>query len=356
MKLTQRKSLVSTACVLAAIVRSIGTFTLGSALALISTGAMFGGDEGISSPQLLAETGRSRAVSYGKTPPPRNYNLHTLVYSGGPVMLNHINVYVIWYGDIWYNPPDSDYYPVMDFISNIGKSAYWAINSKYYQQTGGNTWYVTNNIYYADDCFSDSQGNNLTRPDLAIAAMFDGGTCFNSSTSLLTADSNGIYVLLASPGVTLPNPGCGYQDVGWYGGPQAPGGFYFPFIAIPYPSMDPAHCELPYASPNSVTGDALVNQLARLLSDTATNPIRYATPGWQEFDTTGQLIGGTGGTADVLCSGQFGPLQLDSSGKYYSLTLPSSVAWPTASPTRNYLVQQNWVFTDAYNGKCAMQP
>jgi hypothetical protein len=56
-----------------------------------------------------------------------------MMYFGGPVMTAPINVYVIWYGQ-W---SDTSTAPIVqNFISNLGGSPWFKINSLYFQQSG----------------------------------------------------------------------------------------------------------------------------------------------------------------------------------------------------------------------------
>ena len=64
-------------------------------------------------------------------------------YSGGPVMLGTPDVYYIWYGN-WSGNSATTLLP--DFMSNLGGSPYFNINTTYYDSQGR---HITEQIHYA---------------------------------------------------------------------------------------------------------------------------------------------------------------------------------------------------------------
>jgi hypothetical protein len=78
-------------------------------------------------------------------------------YNGGPIMSGNINVYLIWYGN-WSGNTATTILP--DFMSNIGGSSYFNINTTYSDSSNN---VVANVVTYAGSTTdSYSQGTQLT--------------------------------------------------------------------------------------------------------------------------------------------------------------------------------------------------
>src|SRR5689334_18641356 len=105
-------------------------------------------------------------------------------YHGGPVILNGVNVYLIWYGNWSGNTATTI---IKDFLSAEGGSPYFNINSTYY--SGGGT--VLNSVVYkASTTDSYSQGTSLS--DAQIQAVVSSAI----SSGALPKDANGVYFVL----------------------------------------------------------------------------------------------------------------------------------------------------------------
>src|SRR4029077_9507489 len=80
-----------------------------------------------------------------------------IYYHGGPVMLNVVNVYLIWYGN-WGNNTATTILP--DFVSNLSGSPYLNVNTTYYD---GSNNHVSGLVSLAGTTTDNySQGTTLT--------------------------------------------------------------------------------------------------------------------------------------------------------------------------------------------------
>jgi hypothetical protein len=116
-----------------------------------------------------------------------------ILYHNGPVLLGTQNIYLIWYGN-WANRSD-DQILLADFVSNLGWSPYFRINSGYPDASGQTP---TSALFLAGaDADAYSHGATLTEADVAdVVAQ----RVLNSG---LPFDPSAIYVVLTSPDIAL---------------------------------------------------------------------------------------------------------------------------------------------------------
>jgi hypothetical protein len=100
------------------------------------------------------------------------------LYKNENVMFPHTAVYIIWYGT-WTTAAKNI---VQNFVTNVGATAWWAINKPY------GVGKLTFKSAISDSTYS--QGKNLTEPWYVVQNAFN--------KALLPKDTNGIYLVLSS--------------------------------------------------------------------------------------------------------------------------------------------------------------
>ena len=124
-------------------------------------------------------------------------------YHGGPLMLGTTNVYYIFYGN-WSGNTATTILPFL--ADNIGGTAYFNINTTYYN---GNGTHVSNSVAFQGwitDIYS--QGNSLSDDAVRtiVTTAITGGNPHQSGT--LPLDPNGIYFVLTSADVVETSGFC----------------------------------------------------------------------------------------------------------------------------------------------------
>ena len=259
-----------------------------------------------------------------------------ILYHDGLLMLGPSDVYFVWYGCWNVNcgfAGDADSQSILiDFMSNIGATPYFQINTTYSDADGRTP---SGALFYGGSAFDAaySRGVELTAADI------QGVITDKIVARAIPQDPNGIYVLLASADVSSLDTGfCGAAARPHHGNGIAFGSDYrYAFIG------NPARCPAAAApqfvagdgsllpTPNgNLSADAMVSTLAHLLDAIVTNP---TGGGW--FDRYGLE------NADK-CEGQFGTTYLAANGARANVRLGQ----------RDYLIQQNWV--NDKKGHCAM--
>jgi len=128
-------------------------------------------------------------------------------YHGGPVILGGTNVYVIWYGNWSGNTATTI---LQSFLSSIGGSPYFNINTTYYSVSGNTKHPVTNAVTFkgfTNDNYS--QGTALS--DAGVQAVVS----LALSNKSLPTDTNGVYFVLTSADVDETSGFC-TRYCGWH--------------------------------------------------------------------------------------------------------------------------------------------
>jgi hypothetical protein len=238
-------------------------------------------------------------------------------YHGGPLILNGVNVYLIWYGN-WSG--NSATQIVTDFVSAEGGSPYYNINTTYYNGSG--THVATNVTYKGSTTDNYSQGTSLN--DAQIQTVVSSAI----SSGRLPTDTSGVYFVLTSADVTA-NSGFCTQYCGWhtYG---TIGGSNIKYAFVGNPDRCLSACAAQATSPNGNAGaDGMVSIIAHELEEAVTDPDLNA---W--YDSRGQE------NADK-CAWTFGSTYTVSNGSQANMKIGA----------RDFLIQQNWV--NAGSGYCA---
>jgi len=243
-----------------------------------------------------------------------------IVYHNGPVMTNAngINVYVIWYGN-WSGNTGTTIVP--DFLSNLGGSPYWNINTTYYDAAGAT---IKNKLTLSGQTTDNySQGTSLT--DAKVFTVVKSAI----SAGKLPKDANAIYLVLTSKDVNETSGMC-TQYCGWHThGTYSSTDIKYSFVGDAARCL--SSCASQTTSPNGNPGvDGMISVIAHELEEAATDP-----------DLNGWYFASGNENGDQ-CAWTFGSTYTAANGTSANMRLG----------TRDYLIQQNWI--RATTGKCAL--
>jgi hypothetical protein len=239
-----------------------------------------------------------------------------IFYHGGPVMLGIVNVYYIWYGN-WSGNSATIILP--DLATEIGASAYYNINTTYYD--GSNT-HVSKSVHYGGSTI-DNYSGGTSLSDSAIQRVVSNAII----SGRLPKDTNGVYFVLTSADVTASSGFC-TQYCGWhtYG---TIGGSNIKYSFVGNPDRCPSSCSMQTTSPNGNAGaDGMASIIAHELEEAVTDPnlnAWYDNRGYENADKCAWTFGTTYNVNGALANMKLG--------------------------TRDYLIQRNWV--NALGGFCA---
>ncbi len=248
-------------------------------------------------------------------------------YHRGPVLVNGVNAYYIWYGNWSGNTAKSlsngsaGILPVL--ASGIGGSPYFNINTTYYNGSGV---HVLNAVILAGQTNDNySQGTALS--DAGVQAVVSAAI---SSGALGPADPKGVYFVLTSADVNETSGFC-TQYCGWHTHGTI-SGTDIKYAFIGNPDRCPSACSAQSTSPNGNLGaDAMASIIAHELEEATTDPDLNA---W--YDKRGYE------NADK-CAWTFGTTYITANGAHANMNLGGL----------DYLIQQNWV--NANGGYCAVK-
>jgi hypothetical protein len=240
----------------------------------------------------------------------------TITYHGGPVMLGTTKVYYIWYGN-WAG--NSAVTILTDLAQNIGGSAYFNINSTYYNGSGT---HVSNSVSYGGSTNDNySQGKNLS--DRAIKNVVSSAI----SSGRLPNDTSAVYFVLTSSDVSARSGFC-TQYCGWHTYSTISGS-NIKYSFVGNPDRCPSACEAQSSGPNGNAGaDGMASIIAHELEEAVTDPnlnAWYTSGGAENADICAWTFGTTYASGGALANVHLG--------------------------SRDYLIQQNWPAT---NTGCTM--
>lgn len=248
-----------------------------------------------------------------------------ITYHGGPLVLGTANVYYIWYGN-WSGNTATTILPFL--ASNIGGSAYYNINTTYFN---GSNARVSNSVALAGQ-ISDSYSHGPSLTDSAVQAIVRSaieGTDPVHQSGMLPYDPNGVYFVLSSADVAETSGFCS-SYCGWHSYASVSQGVV-KYSFVGNPDRCPSACSVQSVSPNGNSGaDAMASIIAHELEEAVTDPLLNA---W--YDNRGYE------NADK-CAWTFGTTSTTSSGSRYNLVLGGM----------RFLIQRNWV--NAGGGYCSM--
>jgi hypothetical protein len=270
-------------------------------------------------------TGAWSAPSSAVTPLASTSN--GIQYHGGPVLVNSVHIYEIWYGN-WTTASTPARQSLVDtFNHGIGGTPYFNTNSSYYNASGV---YVQNSVSVAGSTTVTGGSTSLSSGSIStiVANVLAAGT--------FPIDANAVYYVFTSRDVSVS--GFLTQYCGFHSALTANStNVQYAFVGDPTgPSV--ANCSAQTASsPNGdVGGDAMVSVVAHELSEATSDPQLNA---WYA-DATGNENGD-------LCAWNFGAYFTAPNGS------AANVTWTINGTSYNYLIQQNWV--NAAGGYCALK-
>ena len=239
-------------------------------------------------------------------------------YHGGPVMLNTVNVYIIWYGN-WSGNSATTILPAL--ASSIGGSSYEHINTTYYN---GSSQHVSGLVNYGGAVYdSYSRGTSLADSDIQtiVSAQISAGH--------LPKNTNAVYFVMTSADVNESSGFC-TQYCGWHTqGTISGSDIKYSFVGNP--DRCPSACEAQTTGPNGNAGaDGMASIFSHELEEAISDPDLNA---W--YDSRGEE------NADK-CAWTFGTESTAPNGAKYNISLGG----------REYLIQRNWV--NASGGYCSM--
>lgn len=261
-----------------------------------------------------------------------------LAYGNGPLMVNGINVYFIYYGR-W--PLKSGQSTLEAFVKDINSASpdppsintprkWWAIALQYYQIVNGVKSYVSNKVTFAKAVYDNYSLGKYLNEDQVWAVVSS-----KISKGLLPKDVNGVYFVLGSSDVSsvgFCTDNCGWHTNEIYQGTS----IKYSFVGDPTTTC-PLECT-GLSTVNAPTGfrgaDAMVVTLGHELVEAATDPEPFS--GWVNFNKEEN--------ADI-CAEVYGGVitqKVGSSTITYNMVGPSGL---------KYYMQGNY---DLKTGKCVM--
>jgi hypothetical protein len=246
-------------------------------------------------------------------------SLSPISYHGGPLIPTP-TAYLIWYGN-WAQTNGTDNASgqqiVRDFLTNVGGSPYYMVNTTY--SAGGYT--ISGGVTYGGDTTTTGypQGSKLS--DANIQTIVN-----NAITSgRLPYNANGVYFVLTSSDVSERSGFC-TRYCGWHtAGTPSAGHVRYSFVGNAARCLN--SCAAQTVGPNGNAGvDAMLSVVAHELEEANTDP--DPSSGW---------VDASGAENADKCAWTFSSRQFTAAnGAIYNMTLGG----------RNYLIQRNLSATD----------
>jgi len=239
-------------------------------------------------------------------------------YHNGPVMTGTPTIYFIWYGNWSGNSATT---VLTDWANGIGGSAYYNINTTYYNASG---------VHLSNAAsFGGSTTDNYTYGSSLTDSQIQSVVASAISSGRLPLSSNAVYFVLTSADVTASSGFC-TQYCGWHTHATI-SGTDVKFSFVGNPDRCPSSCEWQTIGPNGSGGaDGMVSILSHEFEEATSDPDLNA---W--YDNRGYE------NADK-CAWTFGT----------TYTAPNGALYNTSFGGRNWLIQRNWV--NASGGYCSM--
>jgi hypothetical protein len=267
-----------------------------------------------------------------------DWNLGTIyssdmIYNGGPVMVQPVKVYPIWYG-AW------DYTTIAlvdDFIANFSSSNYYKTNTPYYEiepDTDGGRTHVTSTVSFGGNLY-DSYGQGKLLIGIAVWNI----VVESLRWATLTLDPNAIYMVFTSSDVDEGEPGFGFCSdwCGWHD-EIVESGFDVKFAFVGDSMKCPDSCSMKAeydaieaGTPNGdYSADFMVTVVAHEISEILSDP--HPPIGWRDV---------LGLEDEDKTAWTFGTLYSTTNGSVANVHVGA----------REWLVQQNWtLFPDGGQG------
>jgi len=256
-------------------------------------------------------------------------------YHNGPVMRgNPVNAYIVWYGN-WSSTGSNTAATkslIEHFLGTIGGSNIEKVNTTYGDTIGN----VSGNVRFGGSTTNTSTAN---LSDAGVQSVVANAL----NAGALPRDSNGVYFVLTSSGVSETSGFC-TQYCGWHTHATL-GGVDIKYSFVGNPDRCPSGCEAQTTGPNSpATGvggaDGMANVMSHELEEAISNPDLNA---W--FDANGEE------NADK-CNFNFGALYTCTSTSICSAAAKAAGSrFNQTFGNNDWLLQQNW--RNSGGGACA---
>lgn len=309
----------------------------------------------------------SLAVVDGSVDFPKYPDNYPMIYEGGKILTNPVNVYFIWYGD-WGGKKAPSI--LSDLISNIDSSPWYKISTLYYQNVSNPaydagipdvvdaldisdgpiikdippviTTYASNKVTLAKSIYVGySHGLSIHDTDIPIIVKEQ----LDSNT--LPTDVNGIYFVITSINV-VDSDGLCTQYCGWHNSAIInETDIKFSLVGDTEQCPDscstkPNFASLGYEkSPNEDwSADGMASVMLHELAESVADPDPMTDTAW---------IDGRGAENADKCAWTFGTPYVTNDGCSLANIMIGS---------RNYMIQQNWTLSseDKAGGHCALSP
>jgi len=273
------------------------------------------------SPKVIARSrnnhdGQPFAPPHGNAKPGAN----GITYHGGPLLGvvggNPVTAYYIWYGN-WSG--NSAVTILTDFIQNIAPSAYYNINTTYYNASNA---HVVNSVSYGGST-TDNYSRGTSLSDSGVQGVVSDAI----TSGRLPNNPSGVYFVLTSADVNESSGFC-TQYCGWHTyGTIAGSNIKYSFVGNPARCI--SSCAAQSVGPNGNAGaDGMASIIAHELEEAVTDPninAWYQGRYQENADKCAWTFGSTYSVNGALANMHLG--------------------------NRDYLIQQNWV--NALGGYCA---
>jgi hypothetical protein len=257
-----------------------------------------------------------------------------ITYHGGTVITSPATkvVAIYWGSPVYTNLPpagtgsgSSDGTLIGTFLRNLGGSAYFGINTSYYNAS---SVAVQNQVTYTgywrtggSDPVPSSAPTDQDMINLIRAGITSGKIAYDATT---------VYAIFTASGVNLGG-GFGSQYCAYHTRGTTSSSQVFYYAAMPYNQQYPSGCTSSLASPNAdKAANSEVNTLAHEIEETTTDArgdAWYDNRGYENADK---------------CAWTWGATSTASNGGKFNMVLGG----------KQFLVQQNWV--NAGSGGCAL--
>jgi len=254
-----------------------------------------------------------------------------IYYHGGTVITSPATkvVAIYWGNPNYANLPgtgtgvgSADGTLIGSFLRGLGGSAYFGINTSYYN---ANSVAVQNQVTYTGYWHTTTAPPSAPSDQDMINLIRSGIT-----SGAITYDATTVYAILTGNGVNLGG-GFGSQYCAYHTRGTTSTGQVFYYAAMPYNQQYPSGCTSSLASPNAdQAANSEVNTLAHELEETTTDArgdAWYDNRGYENADK---------------CAWTWGTVQTASNNGKYNMIINGI----------QYLIQQNWV--NAGSGGCAL--
>jgi len=243
-----------------------------------------------------------------------------ILYHGGPVMTasTGVNVYVIWYGN-WAGNTATTVLP--EFLSHLGGSPYWHINTTYYDAAGQ---HISDTVTLAGQT-TDNYSKGTSLSDAKVWAVVKAAI----QSKRLPKDPNGLYFVLTSKDVNETSGFC-TQYCGWHTHATL-GTQDIKYSFVGDASRCLSACAAQSTGPNGNAGaDGMASVIAHELEEAASDP-----------DLNAWYFASGSENADQ-CAWTFGTQYTAPNGAKANMNING----------HDYLIQRNWV--QAAAGYCGL--